>query len=302
MGKQVTKRCHWVSQAYLKTFAADERREKIWRFGKTDCEPELKPIEKVAVKFHLYAPRSPAGDRDDAVERKLSELERWFDHPIWKALGTTDMDLTWEPLRKILALIVATTYVRNPRQFDTWKNVHRQMVGELSRFETLPTHMTIGAERRTIDNSDWPLFRDADDEDMKRAWNSHVASAGDIAPLLLGMRMVMVTAEEPVFITSDHPVIVNHPSLLFKGLRDPETTISLPVSPTRTLVLDNRHGEPDGVYYPLAEQNPAPWNLLQWRGSIEHMFSHRHPDEVCSELVADEDRMMAASQRRWICE
>ncbi|MBP7704934.1 MAG: DUF4238 domain-containing protein [Caulobacter sp.] len=295
MSKQVTKRCHWVSQSYLRTFAADERRQKIWRFSKTQGDPELKPIEKVAVKFHLYAPKLADGTRDDALERKLSDLERWFDHPIWKALGTTDIDLNWEPLRKMLALIVSTTYVRNPKQFEWWKATHRQMADQLSQFDELPTHMTIGGVTREVDHSDWPAYRDASEEDMKRAWNSYVAGAGDIAPLLLGMRMVMVTANEPVFITSDHPVIVNHPSLTFRGLRDPETTISMPISPTRTLVMDNRHGEPDGVYYDLTDQNAAPWNLLQWRGSIEHMFSHRHPDAVMYELLDDEDRMMAAA-------
>src|ERR1700730_11472946 len=33
--KQTTKRCHWVSQSYLRTFATDpDTRRKIWRFSK----------------------------------------------------------------------------------------------------------------------------------------------------------------------------------------------------------------------------------------------------------------------------
>ena len=294
MAKQVTKRCHWVSQSYLKAFAADEAGQKIWRFSKNDGDPELKPIENVAVRFYLYAPMAADGTRDDPVERKLSELEQWFGEPIWKALCTSELDLTWEPLRKMLALIVATTYVRNPVQFETWKRIHRQMVEQVSGLESMPTRVTIGGVEHQVDASDWPDFRDAGEERMKAAWNDYIAGAGDIAPRLLGMRMVMVSAKKPVFITSDNPVTITHPSLEFRGIRDPETTISFPISPTRMLVLDNRHSEPDGVYYELADDNAAAQNLLVWRNAMEHMFSHRHTDEVCAEFVANEDRFLAA--------
>lgn len=294
MAKQVTKRCHWVSQSYLKAFAADEAGQKIWRFSKNDGDPELKPIENVAVRFYLYAPMAADGTRDDPVERKLSELEQWFGEPIWKALCTSELDLTWEPLRKMLALIVATTYVRNPVQFATWKRIHRQMVEQVSGLESMPTRVTIGGVEHQIDASDWPDFRDAGEERMKAAWNDYIAGAGDIAPRLLGMRMVMVAAKKPVFITSDNPVTITHPSLEFRGIRDPETTISFPISPTRMLVLDNQHSEPDGVYYELADDNAAAQNLLVWRNAMEHMFSHRHTDEVCTEFVANEDRFLAA--------
>lgn len=294
MAKQVTKRCHWVSQSYLKAFAADEAGQKIWRFSKNDGDPELKPIENVAVRFYLYAPMAADGTRDDPVERKLSELEQWFGEPIWKALCKSELDLTWEPLRKMLALIVATTYVRNPVQFEIWKRIHRQMVEQVSGLESMPTRVTIGGVEHQVDASDWPDFRDAGEEPMKAAWNDYIAGAGDIVPRLLGMRMVMVAAKKPVFITSDNPVTITHPSLEFRGIRDPETTISFPISPTRMLVLDNRHSEPDGVYYELADDNAAAQNLLVWRNAMEHMFSHRHTDEVCAELVANEDRFLAA--------
>lgn len=296
MGKQVTKKCHWVSQSYLKAFAADPDGKKIWRLGRTSGEPELKPIEKVAVRFHLYAPKQPDGTRNDALERKLADLEKWFGEPIWDALCTQDIDLNWPPIRKMLALIVATTYVRNPAQFENWKSLHRRFIETFDGYERLPDYITIGGVRRKVDPSDWPAFKDAGDEDMKAAWNDYVSGAGDIAPLLLKMRMVILAADKPVFVTSDNPVSVTHPSLRFRGLKDPETTISFPISPTRMLVLDNRHGEPDGVYYPLKDDNPSAENLLIWRNALEHMFSPRHPDGVCAELLADEARFAAAGQ------
>jgi len=44
----------------------------------------------------------------------------------------------------------------------------------------------------------------------------------------------------------------------------------------------------------LPDDNAAPQNMLVWRNPIEHMFSHRHTDDVCAEFIADEDRMLAA--------
>ena len=101
------------------------------------------------------------------------------------------------------------------------------------------------------------------------------------------MRFAMIVAKEPVFVTSDNPVTITHPTLKFKGIGDPETMVNFPISPTRMLVLDNQKGEPDGAYYALQEENPAPINLLIWRNAIDHMYSSRHTDEVLRELDAD---------------
>jgi hypothetical protein len=290
MQAQTTKRCHWVPQSYLKAFAAQGgKRPKIWRFGKTQGnDAELKAIEKVAVKFHLYAPMGPDGVRNDAVEKKLSKLERWFDHDVWRRLCHDEFDLTWEPVRKILAVIIATTWVRNPIQFETWKRTHRLFVDQLSAYDSLPSHMTIGGVRREVDPSDWPAFSAAGEEDMKAAWNAYVAAAGDIAPRLLQMRYSMLALDQPGFVTSDNPVTITHPSGTFRGIGDPETIISFPISPTRTLMLDNRQGEIDGGYYISETGNPTIENLAVWRNAIEHMFSSRHPDAVLAEFLVED--------------
>ena len=290
MQTQTTKHCHWVAQSYLKRFAAQGgKRPKIWRFGKTrGSDAELKRIEKVAVKFHLYAPMGPDGFRDDAVEKKLAELEKWFGHAVWHRLCHGAVDLTWGPLRKMLAVVVATTWVRNPIQFETWKQTHRLFVDQLSAYDSLPTHLTIGGVRRALDPSDWPTFSAAGEEEMKAAWNDYVAAAGDIAPRLLKMRFSMLTLNRPGFITSDNPVTITHPSGTFRGIGDPDTIISFPISPTRTLMLDNRVGEVDGGYYVSENGIPAVENMAVWRNAIEHMFCSRHPDAVLAEFLVAE--------------
>jgi hypothetical protein len=295
LADQRTKRCHWVSRGYLRTFAVDpDKRSKIWRFSKSEGQAELKPIEKVAVKYHLYAPMKPDGKRDDRLEKKLSEIERWFGEPIWAAVCNDFPDFGWEPLRKMVALLVAITHVRNPLSFERWKNQHREMVLNVSRFpigERLKGR--IGDKTFDVNWSDWPTFRDATEEQMKADWNRHVGSCAEVAEILLKMRWAVLFCDQPVFVTSDNPVQFLHPSLKFKGVHDPETVVAFPLSPTRILMMDNRHQEPDSRYYRL-NHDPASENMLIWRNAIEHMFSPRDPYQVCAEMLADAERMGVA--------
>ncbi len=290
MTGQVTKRCHWVAQSYLRAFAADGNARRIWRFSKSGGEPELKRIDKVAVKFHLYAPAGPDGRREDALERKLADLERFFGDPMWKVICTDLPDLSWEPLRKMIALIAAVTWLRTPRQFEFWQSMHRRFIEFFARYECLPDSVVLNGRRVKLDRSSWPAYRDATAEDMKKAWNEWLGQAAGIAKMFLKMRWAVIVSDEPVFITSDNPVLVGDTLGPHKGLQHPETMVTFPLSPTRVLVMDNRHSEPDGQFYPL-KHDPAATNMLIWRNSIEHMFSPRNPDEVCAEMLADAERM-----------
>ncbi|UXS38282.1 DUF4238 domain-containing protein [Agrobacterium tumefaciens] len=98
---QVTKRCHWVPQGYLKSFLNKDT-GKIWRLGKDGGEPELKRLDKVAVKFHLYAPLGRDGQRDDSLEKKFADLEGFLGDALWKELCSGYPNLSWEPLRKVV--------------------------------------------------------------------------------------------------------------------------------------------------------------------------------------------------------
>lgn len=289
MAKQVTKRCHWVPQSYLKAFAAEGNGSRIWRFSKNDGDPELKRIDKVAVKFHLYAPLGPDGRRDDAMEKKLADLENWFGGPAWNAVCNDFVDFSDEAMRKMVALLAAVTWLRTPRQFEFWKNMHRQFVDFFSQHEALPNVVHLNDRRVELDHSSWPAYRDATEEDLKRAWHDWLGQAADVANMFLDMRWAVLFSEDPVFITSDNPVMVGDTIGPHRGLKHPETMVMFPLSPTRVLMMDNRHQEPDAQYYPL-KHHPANTNALIWRNATEYMFSPRNPDEVCAEMVAEAER------------
>lgn len=120
-------------------------------------------------------------------------------------------------------------------------------------------------------------------------WIAEINGATHYAKKLIAMRWSMLCADVPVFITTDNPVVFIHPSLNFRGINNPETSIIFPISPTRVLCMDHLYSEPANQYYPL-KGTAAPHNVLMWRNSIEHMFSHRHPDAVCAEFIEDAER------------
>jgi len=288
---QKMKRNHWVTQAYLRIFAADgERREKIWRFGKNAGDPELKPIEKVAVKFYLYAPVTADGSRDYSFEQKLSDLEQWFGDPLWCKVCNEMVPLQWEPLRKMVSLLASVMFLRNPAQFERTKSMHRQIVDAYSRLPELPNAFEHRGKAYRLDTSKWPEYRSASEDDLKRHWISEIGAAGWLAKRFLKMRWAVVFSDAPVFVTTDHPVTIVHPSMRFRGLDHPETMVYFPLSPTRLLVMDNRHSEPDANYYPL-KADPGSFNLTLWHNATEYMFSHRHPDLVCSEMLEESERL-----------
>lgn len=257
--------------------------------SKDDGGPDLKRIDKVAVRHHLYTPKDVAGRRDNSFEEKLAELEQWFASPVWRLLQEGFADLSWEPLRKMVALLAATMFMRNPKHHAMVHELRAQLVQLCSGPHGLPHSIQIGDRITELDPHDWPSYRDASEDDIKRLWITEMNGAALYAQMFLDMRWSIVFSEQPVFITTDNPVCFLHPSLTFRGIANPETSVLFPLSPTRLLSFDNLRQEPANQYYPL-KGSGAGQNLLLWRGAIEHMFCHRHPDLVCADFLADGER------------
>jgi hypothetical protein len=170
------------------------------------------------------------------------------------------------------------------------RRIHRQLVEFYQNCPGTPEAIEIGGKVYDVDLSDWPQFSNATEDDLKRMWLAQIGNATWLAKIMMRMRWAILLADEPVFITSDNPVSVSHPSLTFKGFKDPEATVSFPLSPTRILHFDNRHSQPDNQYYPL-KAGPGVINSLIWRNSLTSMFSHRHAGLVCQEMCNEAERM-----------
>ena len=181
------KRNHFVPQSYLRSFAADERRKKIWTFGKAVGDFELRPIKKVAVKFYLYAPNGPQG-RDYTFENKLASLEEMFGGGFWKSVCTEFVDLNNTSVRKAISLLMAVMWLRNPLYLDSMRDMHRKIVEFIQRAPGLPDEIEMNGKIIPFDKAYWPAYRDASEDDIKRMWLKQVESATWIAELLMKMR------------------------------------------------------------------------------------------------------------------
>jgi hypothetical protein len=293
-----TRNCHWVPESYLKAFTYDEGRTKIWRIAKPKQgidlgEFESKSIRKVAVRNHLYVPRNAEGARDDSLENRLAnEIEPIFDDPVWKLLQTEMIDLSWEPLRMMVALLVSIMLERTPQALELSSQIHAQMIDSLEAFEGEAVTIKIDDIEQKIDWEEFQTYRDWNEDDIKRNWISSISQAGAIANDIMKMRWSVLRSETPVFIASDNPVTVLHPSNEFRGLLDPLTTVIFPISPTHVLHFDHRYSELANQYYPCPE--PATQNFLMWRNSFEHAFSPRHPRDVVGEMAAEAEKFAAS--------
>lgn len=285
---QKKKKNHFVSQSYLRSFAADEGCKKVWTFGKAVGDFELRPIKKVGVKFYLYAPNGPEG-RDYAFEDKLASLEEMFGENFWKAVCTGFVDLGNVSVRKALSLLTAVMWLRNPLHLQSMHDMHRQIVAFIQQSPELPDEIEMNGKVVPFDKAGWPAYRDASEDDIKRMWLKQVGSAAWVAELLMKMRWSIIVSDKPVFITSDNPVVSLHPSLSFRGLKNPDTTLAFPLSPTRMLQMDNLHSEPANQYYPL-KISPGVINSLVWRYALNSMFSSRPTQAVCEEMCNEMER------------
>ncbi|MEP1577199.1 DUF4238 domain-containing protein [Roseibium album] len=280
-----TRRCHWVPQAYLKGFAADDSKTpRIWRLSNKSGEAELKRVDKVAVRNHLYTVVDGQGRRNDEQEKRFSELEELFASKVWKKLQTDFFDLSDPTIRKMVSLLAATMYVRNPAHLEMYKNIHTQFVEEFSGPLGPPDAVVVNGKSVELEHSDWPKYSNASEDDLKRNWFEILNTCGDVAEMFLEMRWAIVASETPVFVTSDQPITFIHPDLRFRGIKNPETMVVFPISPTRVLHMDHRHTEPDNQYY-ASRFNGAAINMLVWRNALEHMFAHRDPHAVCADIL-----------------
>lgn len=280
--RQVTRECHWVPQGYLKRWAFDPAGLKIWRTNTKTLKIEPKPIKTVAVRNHLYAPTGPDGRRSDPLEKKLSEIENWFGEPIWDHVCNGSPNLTNKHMRMMLSLIAATSFLRTPKHFLQWQNFHRNLVAFVERARIakgLPDFVSINGQKNSLDAESWRSFSGMTEEELKKEWNDWVGDAKVVAKELMKLRWSMLISEKPVFITSDHPVVITDHEGKFKGIANAETRVIFPLCPKRVLMMDHRKEEPEGAFYVL-EDGGAKLNAHIWRNAIRDVFTHLQPNEA----------------------
>jgi Protein of unknown function (DUF4238) len=275
------KRQHWVPKVYLKYFAMPESqgsdKEMLWAFSRDKKSPAtlLRPsVESVAVERFLYSPKDSDGSRDFKLEKKLAELEGTIGR-LWPELTEMRIGLT-DSVRKIIGLFVATLHLRHPERRKEMLKLHGRLVDrvetQLRCFKKIPPTIDIDINGRmmTFKTEGFEDWKNKTADEHHRSFVDFVAQEGKwLAKILLKKRWSVIVAEEPVFVTSDNPVILEGPLHRKKsfGFGTPGMTVTFPLSPKMLLHLDDRNGE-DGLYCPLKGMPGVPlpaWAPFNWQ-------------------------------------
>jgi hypothetical protein len=300
-----TKRQHWVPQFYLRQFAIPETAggaEQVWTLSRRKedtAEPRRFTVKDAAVETFLYSPKHPDGSRRFETENKLAGLESTL-AKLWPRLATEVLPLT-NNVRKILAIFLATLYLRHPRRRVDQKYAHAQLVRGFEAAFGASGHMP--PEIKLVCRGRENILRTAGYDEWKNAGDDHLhqmfvdflnREAIGLAERLLAKRWSVILSDTPVFATSDEPFVLEAPPERAgrpAGFATPGVTLSFPICPHRLLRIDDKAGE-NGVYYSLYDADHLPFpacavfNYAIWVNAHRFMFSHRRSDEVIREIAA----------------
>ena len=104
-----------------------------------------------------------------------------------------------------------------------------------------------------------------------------------ISEILVSRRWGIVFSETPVFVTSDYPVVLyrgTSPKASF-GFATPGTMIFFPVSPTRTVVIDDSW-QYDFAHYKLT--NPDAFNKIITEAAVRFVYADKESHDLSQKI------------------
>jgi hypothetical protein len=289
---------HWIPKLYLRGFAIHDTpgaEARIWAFPRNEGDPFVVSVSKICAQSFLYSPKDAQGRRSDHVEQRLAKLEATLGL-IWPRVTTGYLSLDDEHVRRILALVIATLYLRNPQRRVEQRQVHSNLV---KCFAGLPTdeqgnpkvaEVEIGGRHIALDTSDWQRFSRQDEDGLHELFASRILQeAQGLAEYLLPRRWACVVTDTEAFATSDSPVVLAHPERDHFGFRTPGVTVCLPLSPTRYLLIEESD-LPSG-YYMSKPGFPEGMNYQTWTNANRFLLSSMPSDEVLRGVMALADHI-----------
>lgn len=102
------------------------------------------------------------------------------------------MDLSWEPLRNMAALLIAVVQFRSLSHFDFYKDMYRHFMELFSGECGIPSAVEVDGKLQEIDISFRAAYRDATEDDLKRCWIDQVSTVARYAKKLMVMRWSVV--------------------------------------------------------------------------------------------------------------
>lgn len=261
MASKSHKRQHWVPKCYLGAWADQNTpvgfTPYVHVFPKEGGESMRRAPAKLFRETDLYTISLPDGRRDLRLEKGLSGLEKDFTE-IRKEFLEKRKELPFPRLLKLLAF-VAASHVRTPfmrdhhaqqwgRVLELGEKLERSMRNASFEQRKVASLMSIPGNGPSISMEEVRILATQPMQHMLAPM-----IAGQLQAMVQMSSIVLCTSEDHQYITSDSPVVWvdaeahKKPAFLRSpGLLSPGIQITIPLSPTQTLLIV--HGEP-GLRY-----------------------------------------------------
>ena len=249
---------HWLPQFYLREFAIPgftrKQDAKIWV---TDLDSEtcsIQKIQNVAQEAHFYSFVDAKGKPSRRIDDKLTDLEDRASRAFRIiAKGSADLNKC-SAMKHLLALFLATTLLRTPDQQRKTVKQHQQL---RQRFNNAPKsssgrplvgYVFQGTLWVPLDTSDYHEWNKDDEETLKRLFSEQIEVLGKpLADQLFLKRWIIFQTDQPMFFTSDAPLVKIDDKGVPCGINSRDAMIFFPISPSRLLYMEDRkQGDLDG--------------------------------------------------------
>jgi len=192
------KRQHYVAQFYLRNFASDQNKKKVWTHTKSNGSDKEEKIRDVGQEHYFYAlPQEAIDEYNKDSEKKvdknvvetdmMGEIDRYssdFLIPFLEDIKSSDVNRVLSPEEKqSLSLILAYQYLRTPKT--------RQAILKLNSIpkDKLSMQMESVVQIATLLNEDQKIVEQAIEELLTMDW------------------VIFRNKTDLPFITSDHPIV-----------------------------------------------------------------------------------------------
>jgi hypothetical protein len=293
---------HWLPQFYLRHFAVsgwrDKKNAKIWVMDVKTREIDQRKVREVAATEFLYSHVKEDGARCFRVEKHLAELETMIARFYLRiAEGYPDLTAAWG-MKKLAALFIATLILRHPDVEEDTHEMHRRMV---QMYEAAPkdadgrplvSHILHDGKPLELDTSDYEEYKTADANRLKQMFAEQIRPiARNITDLIFKKRWAFLCTDEPVFFTSDRPVIRQHYERKTFGIGTPGVHLWFPVTPTRMLWMTDRFGDQVDGFYPFPVAEATLLNAFTMANGTRYLLSHERPDKRMMDVGTLADRL-----------
>jgi hypothetical protein len=271
-----------ILRFYLREFGIPEDKQEVWRFDRSEQEPETTAIDGIT-EARLPGGLADSGDELSPAEALVEQVWPWV------ANGFADLDVPW--VRRCIALVAASMIPGARDEAAALQQAFTELAADLPRDSDglrEARNTDIGESAPVFDSSSWfAKWYPTGFDQAKYKIDLTLGGPLAVASRLAEMRWSVIVAGMPWFITTDQPLTVLNGAERQFGLDTAGTFVLFPLSATRLLVIDDRDDADvkPSDYYALNLEGPALYNYLQMVQAARSFYSARIPGEVTFEVL-----------------